>query len=76
MFDEYFFGRSRILVVTPEKLDGLLRQYPDLGSQIKLVVADEGHLIGGKDPKYRFLLERLIYRVNLPNVVPLISRQI
>jgi superfamily II DNA/RNA helicase len=61
VFDEYFFSRSRILVLTPEKLDGLLRQYPDLGSQIKLVIADEGHLIGGDDPKYRFLLERLIY---------------
>ena len=61
IFDEYFFSRSRILVLTPEKLDALLRQYSDLGSQIKLVIADEGHLIGGEDPKYRFLLERLIY---------------
>jgi superfamily II DNA/RNA helicase len=64
VFDEYFFGKTRILVVTPEKLDGMLRQYPDLISQIKLVIADEGHLIGSEDPKYRFLLERLIYIIN------------
>ena len=62
VFDEYLLAKTRILIVTPEKLDGMLRQYPELKSQIKLVIADEGHLIGEKDRlTYRFLLERLIY---------------
>jgi superfamily II DNA/RNA helicase len=64
VFDDYYLRKTRILVVTPEKLDGMLRQYPDLASQIKLVIADEGHLVGNEDPKYRFLLERLIYILN------------
>lgn len=62
IFDEHLWSQTRILVVTPEKLDGMLRQYPELKDQIKLVIADEGHLIGDKDRlTYRFLLERLIY---------------
>jgi hypothetical protein len=62
VFDEYLLAKTRILIVTPEKLDGMLRQYPELKSQIKLVIADEGHLIGEKDRlTYRFLLERLVY---------------
>lgn len=63
-FDDYALRKARVLIVTPEKLDGMLRQYPDLASQIKLVIADEGHIIGEANTrgyKYRFLLERLIY---------------
>ena len=63
-FDDYAVRKARVLIVTPEKLDGMLRQYPDLTSQIKLVIADEGHIIGEANTrgyKYRFLLERLIY---------------
>lgn len=64
VFDDYAVKKARILIVTPEKLDGMLRQYPDLATQIKLVIADEGHIIGEANTrgyKYRFLLERLIY---------------
>lgn len=63
-FDDYAVKKARVLIVTPEKLDGMLRQHPDLASQIKLVIADEGHIIGEANVrgyKYRFLLERLIY---------------
>lgn len=62
VFDEHLWAKTRILVVTPEKMDGLLRLHPAIKSQIRLVIADEGHLIGDKDRlTYRFLLERLIY---------------
>jgi len=67
-FDKFFFARTRILVVTPEKLDGMLRQYPDLISQIKLIIADEGHLIGEQShQKYRFLLDRFIHKFRQPS---------
>jgi superfamily II DNA/RNA helicase len=60
--------KARILIVTPEKLDSMLRQYPNLLSQIKLVIADEGHMIGDKNLRgyrYRLLLERLIYKLRI-----------
>lgn len=70
IFDEYLWAQTRILVVTPEKLDGMLRQYPELKKQIKLVVADEGHLLGANDRlTYRFLLERLIYLFRKKNII-------
>lgn len=68
IFDSRELGKARILVVTPEKLDSMLRHYPQLLSQIKLVVADEGHMIGDQNLrgyKYRFLLERLIYKLRI-----------
>jgi hypothetical protein len=68
VFDNRAVEKARILIVTPEKLDSMLRQYPDLLSQIKLVVADEGHMIGDhslRGYRYRFLLERLIYKLRI-----------
>ena len=61
--DQAAIEQSRILVVTPEKLDGLLRQNPKLMAQIRLVIIDEGHLIGDKErgPKLERLLQRLVY---------------
>lgn len=59
---------TRILIVTPEKLDGLVRQTPEILSQIRLVIADEGHLIGDNTDrgyKYRMLLERLICKMRI-----------
>jgi superfamily II DNA/RNA helicase len=68
-------GSARVLIATPEKLDGMLRHYPRLVSQIRLVIADEGHLIGeGHTPgdtgsyrgyRYRMLLERLVYALRV-----------
>lgn len=59
---------ARIFVVTPEKLDGLLRQRPELISQIRLVILDEGHLIGEKHPRgqrYQLLIQRLVYLLKI-----------
>lgn len=61
--DEIDLNSARVLIVTPEKLDGMLRSHPNLRSQIKLAIADEGHIVGDDNDrgyKYRMLLERLI----------------
>lgn len=73
-FDQIDVDQARILVMTPEKLDGMLRQKTELLGQIRLVIVDEGHLIGeaagdgltgdrGRDRGRRFqmLLQRLVY---------------
>lgn len=79
IFDDYALEQARILIVTPEKLDGMLRHYPDLASQIKLVVADEGHIIGESNIrgyKYRFLLERLIFILDKKSISETIKPRI
>lgn len=40
---------SRILIVTPEKAKAILRSNDEIVSSIKLVVLDEGHLLGRND---------------------------
>jgi hypothetical protein len=67
VFDARDVEKCKILIVTPEKLDALLRQHPNLLSQIRLVIADEGHMVGENGNRsyvYRLLLERLIYKLN------------
>lgn len=64
LLDKASLHTASILVVTPEKLDALLRQNSDLISQIRLVIADEGHMIGDDTKRgwqYRAVLERLVY---------------
>lgn len=69
--DQEELDAARILVVTPEKLDGMLRSNPNLLSQIRLVIADEGHMLGEIDDtqnrgyKYRALIERLVYALRI-----------
>jgi len=68
--DQMTIRSARVLIVTPEKLDGMLRSEPDLVNHIKLVIADEGHLIGADEDrgyKYKMLLERLIYCLRIKN---------
>jgi hypothetical protein len=68
LLDQDELAEARVLIVTPEKLDGMLRHNPMLHSQIRLVVADEGHMIGDDSPrgyKYRMLLERLVYALRI-----------
>jgi hypothetical protein len=66
-------AEARVLIVTPEKLDGMMRQNANLRSQIRLVIADEGHMIGEDNDRgyrYRMLLERLIYTLRIKPVDP------
>ncbi|MBK8433765.1 MAG: DEAD/DEAH box helicase [Chloroflexi bacterium] len=75
--DKERLTESRILIVTPEKLDGMLRYNPDMHSQIRLVIADEGHMIGDESSrgyKYRMLLERLIYLLRIKPIASDLNR--
>jgi replicative superfamily II helicase len=68
LLDQPDVEQSRVLIVTPEKLDGMLRQNPKLVSQIRLIIVDEGHLIGDateRGRKYQTLLQRLIYALKI-----------
>lgn len=45
--DADVLSAARVFVLTPEKLDGLLRRKPDLLGTVRIVVVDEMHKIGG-----------------------------
>lgn len=69
--DQQELTSARVLIVTPEKLDAMLRHNRDLLAQIRLVIADEGHIIGDdnlRGYRYRMLLERLIYALKIKQV--------
>ncbi len=51
-------GRRRVFVLTPEKLDGLLRRAPEFLDSVRLVVVDEMHKIGERGRGW--LLETVI----------------
>ncbi len=54
--------RTKIIVATPEKIDAFLRYNPELGNQIRLIIIDEGHIVGANERGVRFevFLHRLI----------------
>lgn len=68
--DAWLVGRARILVMTPEKLDGLLRSNRSLLKRLRLVIVDEGHMAADqpgnlRERRIRHLLDRLIYHLKL-----------
>jgi len=60
-FEEQLIEDADILVLTPEKLDLLLRSKPELLDSVKLFILDEGHMIDDKSRgiKLELLLTRL-----------------
>ncbi|WP_166669612.1 DEAD/DEAH box helicase [Paenisporosarcina antarctica] len=58
LFDNFLQGDSQVLIVTPEKAKMMLRNNEEVKSRIKLVILDEGHLIG-KD--LRFTRNEIFY---------------
>lgn len=68
-------ARNSVLVLTPEKLDFLLRQNETLVGQIGLVIYDEGHLFddGTRGIKYELLLASLKRLLSAEAQVILIS---
>lgn len=67
-FDDDVVAKTRVLVCTPEKLDALIRQSPDVLKLLRLVIFDEGHKIGEKGDRgilYRRLVERLVYKLEI-----------
>ncbi len=51
--DRELFNEGRITIATPEKAKAMLRAAPELFEAVKLVVIDEGHLLGGNDRNVR-----------------------
>lgn len=51
--DREMFNEGRITIATPEKAKAMLRASPELFDSVKLVVIDEGHLLGGNERNVR-----------------------
>lgn len=68
-------NQKTILILTPEKLDFLLRHNRELATQIGLIIYDEGHLFddGTRGPKYELLLASLKQQLQANAQVVLIS---
>lgn len=62
--DEELAEEAHIIVATPEKARALFRAAPDLFASMKLIVIDEGHLIGGdvRDVRNEMYYEHLRVR--------------
>jgi superfamily II DNA/RNA helicase len=66
-------SQADVLVVTPERLDLIIRAEPDFGANVRLVVVDEAHVVGdpGRGVKLDFLLTRLKRRFPNARVIAL-----
>jgi hypothetical protein len=51
--DREMFNEGRVTIATPEKAKAMLRAAPELFEPVKLVVIDEGHLLGGDERNVR-----------------------
>jgi len=60
-FEDFLVEQSDVLVITPEKLDYLLRQDKDFFTTVKLIVVDEGHMLDNnvRGLRLEILLQRL-----------------
>lgn len=56
--DEKVIQESHIIIATPEKSKAILRGNNDILNQIKLVIVDEGHLLG---PDKRLIINEIFY---------------
>nr|WP_303917962.1 DEAD/DEAH box helicase [Bacteroides intestinalis] len=56
--DENIINESSVIVATPEKAKALLRSSKDILSSIKLVIVDEGHLLGANK---RLIVNEMFY---------------
>ncbi len=59
--DRELVDEAHITIATPEKAKSMLRAAPELFAAVKLVVVDEGHLLGGseRDVRNELFLEHL-----------------
>ena len=66
LFEQQLAQDSNLLIATPERLDLLERVAPEFFDRVKLVILDEGQVVGDRDRgvRYELLLSRL--RVRLP----------
>lgn len=56
--DEKIIEESNVIIATPEKAKAILRSNRDIATQIKLIVIDEGHLLG---PNKRLIVNEIFY---------------
>ena len=64
-FEEFLLRTADLLIVTPEKLDLVLRLHPELSYQFKLIVLDEVHMMDDaqRGIKFELLLTRMKRRI-------------
>ena len=64
-FEEFLLRTADLLILTPEKLDLILRLRPEIFDQIKLVVLDEVHIMDDatRGVKFELLLSRMKNRL-------------
>lgn len=64
-FEEFLLRTANLLILTPEKLDLVLRLRPDISDKIKLIVLDEVHIMDDADRgiKFELLLSRIKHRL-------------
>ncbi|MGJ7905163.1 DEAD/DEAH box helicase [Actinopolyspora sp. H202] len=60
--EPYDVGRTRIIIATPEALNGLLIRSPDILAKVSLTICDEGHLLdeGDRGIVLELLLSRFL----------------
>lgn len=56
--DEKIIGESNVIIATPEKSKAILRGNREIAEQIKLIIIDEGHLLG---PDKRLIVNEMFY---------------
>lgn len=56
--DEKIIEDSNVIIATPEKAKAIFRGNPDLMNQIKLIIIDEGHLLGANK---RLIVNEVFY---------------
>jgi helicase len=66
-FEQALATEADVLIITPERLDLLLRLQPEFFDSVRMVVLDEGHIADDltRGAKYELLLSRL--KVRLPD---------
>ena len=64
-FEEFLLRTANLLILTPEKLDLVLRLRPEVFDQIKLIVLDEVHIMddANRGIKFELLLSRIKNRL-------------
>ena len=64
-FEEFLLRTANLLILTPEKLDLVLRLRPDISDQIKLIVLDEVRIMddANRGIKFELLLSRIKHRL-------------
>jgi superfamily II DNA/RNA helicase len=65
VLDRVILAEDQVLVLTPEKLDLVLRLAPEALAGVELIVMDEGHIVGDsrRGIRYELLIARLRRRI-------------